>query len=437
MGTDHAHRHYGDEMLSVEEAQEYILRAMNVLESEEKPLSEAIGQVLAQDLVSKINIPPLTNSAMDGYAVRHEDITEASEHAPIYLEVIDEIAAGSLPLKQVTPGTASRIMTGAPIPNGADTVIPFEDTDEPQRTERRESVMVPGRVAIKYLSPKGSSVRPFGQDVKQGQLVYPAGTVIRSVDLGGLASIGLGQVPVVRRPIVSILSTGDELVLPGEKLDDGKIYDANGVGLIAAVRASGGIPNFVGIARDNVDDLNDKLDECLRGDFLITSAGVSKGDFDVVKDVLSARGEMGFWSVRMRPGKPLAFGMLYDDSGKAIPHLGLPGNPVSALVAFEIFARPSIRKMLGIQNVFRNTVDAVLQDSIENNDGRRVYARVIIRYQDGGFIASTTGNQGSNLLSSMLKSNGLAICPENQKFIGAGDQVQVHVTDWDRVEYVS
>jgi len=434
MGTDHAHRHYGEEMLSVEEAQEHILSAMSVLEFEDKPLIDAIGQVLAQDVVSKINIPPLTNSAMDGYAVRHDDIVGASEQSPIYLQVIDEIAAGSLPSREVTTGTASRIMTGAPIPLGADTVIPFEDTDEIQRSGERESVTVPGKVAIKYFPPKGSSVRPFGQDVEKGQLVYPSGTVIRNVDVGGLASIGLGEVSVVRRPIVSILSTGDELVLPGGDLGAGKIYDANGVGLIAAVLASGGIPNFVGIAKDNVDDLNHKLDECLKSDLLITSAGVSKGDFDVVKEVLSARGEMGFWSVRMRPGKPLAFGRLYDDFGKAVPHIGLPGNPVSALVAFEIFARPSIQKMLGVPNVFRDTVEAVLQDPIENNDGRRVYARVMVSRKDEGYVAETTGDQGSNLLSSMLKSNGLAICPETQHFIDAGEKIQVHVTDWNKVE---
>jgi len=436
MGTDHAHRHYGDEMLSVEEAQEHILSALSVLEPEEKPLIEAIGQVLARDVVSTIDIPPLTNSAMDGYAVRYNDIVGVSEGSPVKLRVIDEIAAGALPLKEVTAGTASRIMTGAPIPVGADTVIPFEDTDEIRGRVDHESALVPAYVAIRYISPKGSSVRPAGQDVQQGQLVYPAGTMIRSVDVGGFASIGLGSVPVIRRPVVSILSTGNELVFPGGKLGEGQIYDANGIGLIAAVLASGGIPNFVGIAKDNVDDLNNKLDECLKGDLLVTSAGVSKGDFDIVKDVLAARGEMGFWSVRMRPGKPLAFGTLYDDSGKAVPHLGLPGNPVSALVAFEIFVRPSIQKMLGAPTVLRDTVEAVLQNSIDNNDGRRVYARVIVQYKDGVYIASTTGDQGSNLLSSMLRANGLAICPETQRSLNVGDKIRVHVTDWTRVEQV-
>ena len=436
MGTDHAHRHYGEEMLSVEEAQEHILQSLSVLESEDKPLIDAIGQALAQDVVSGIDIPPLTNSAMDGYAVRYEDIAGVSRDSPVYLKVIEEIPAGTLPTREVTSGTASRIMTGAPIPVGADTVIPFEDTDEARSGGFHESFEVPENVAIRYMSPKGSSVRPFGQDVQKGQLVYPAGTIIRPVDVGGLASVGLGSVPVIRRPIVSILSTGDELVLPGGNLEAGQIYDANGVGLIAAVLSSGGIPNFVGIAKDNIDDLNNKLDECLRGDLLVTSAGVSKGDFDVVKDVLSARGEMGFWSVRMRPGKPLAFGMLYDELGKAIPHLGLPGNPVSALVAFEIFVRPAIRKMLGAPHVFRDTVEAVLEDPIENNDGRRVYARVIVRQREGEYIASITGDQGSNLLGSMLRSNGLAICPETQRFLDAGEKVRVHVTDWNRVEQV-
>ena len=434
MGTDHAHRHYGEEMLSVEEAQAHILKAVDVLEPEEKPLIEAIGQVLAQDVVSNVDIPPLTNSAMDGYAVRYQDIAGASEDAPVSLKVIDEIAAGSLPSKAVTTGTASRIMTGAPVPDGADTVIPFEDTDEIDHSRTSEAAVVHGYVSIRYASPAGSSVRPSGQDVQRGELVYPAGTMIRAVDVGGLASVGLSSVPVVRRPVVSILSTGDELVLPGGTINKGQIYDANGAGLIAAVLASGGIPNFVGIAKDNVEDLNKKLDQCLKGDLLITSAGVSKGDFDVVKEVLSSRGEMGFWSVRMRPGKPLAFGTLYDEFGKAVPHLGLPGNPVSALVAFEIFVRPSIQKMLGAANLLRDTVEAVLEDPIENSDGRRVYARVIVRSTERGYIAATTGNQGSNLLSSMLKSNGLAICPETQRFLQVGEKVRVHITDWDRIE---
>jgi molybdopterin molybdotransferase len=437
MGTDHAHRHYGEEMLSVEEAQTHILKVMDVLETEEKPLIEAIGQVLAQAVVSGVDIPPLTNSAMDGYAVRYQDIAGASEGAPVSLVVIDEIAAGFLPSKAVTIGTASRIMTGAPIPDGADTVIPFEDTDEVDHIRTHESAVVPRYVSIRHGSPEGSSVRPFGQDLQKGELVYPAGTMIRAVDVGGLASLGLSSVPVVRRPVVSILSTGDELVLPGSVINKGQIYDANGAGLIAAVLASGGIPNFVGIAKDNVEDLNKKLDQCLESDLLLTSAGVSKGDFDVVKDVLSSRGKMGFWSVRMRPGKPLAFGTLYDEAGKAVPHLGLPGNPVSALVAFEIFVRPAIQKMLGFANLLRDTVEAVLEDPIENNDGRRVYARVIVRSTERGYVAAMTGNQGSNLLSSMIKSNGLAICPETKQVLQVGEKVRVHITDWDRIEQVS
>jgi molybdopterin molybdotransferase len=229
---------------------------------------------------------------------------------------------------------------------------------------------------------------------------------------------------------VAVLSTGDELMLPGEAPGGGKIYDSNSFGVAAAIQRYGGIPKMLGIARDNLEDTTRKLEEGLSADLLITSAGVSKGDYDFVKDVLMQRGEIAFWSVRMRPARPLAFGALHAPDGRRVPHIGLPGNPVSALVAFEQFCRPAILKMLGRANFAKPTVQAVLHDAIHNFDGRRVYARAIVTKKDGTYYASLTGPQESNILTSMARANGLAICPEDLPEMPAGATAEVQMLDW-------
>jgi molybdopterin molybdotransferase len=228
-----------------------------------------------------------------------------------------------------------------------------------------------------------------------------------------------------------VLATGDELETTGTPLSGGKIYDSNSFSVAASVVASGGIPRILGIARDNLADLNAKLEAAAGSDLVVTSAGVSKGDYDIVKDVLNERGEMNFWSVRMRPAKPLAFGHLNDSGGKDIPLLGLPGNPVSAMVAFEMFARPAIRTMLGRKTTSRPMVEGVLTAAIRNDDGRRVYARVEVELKDGKYQATPTGPQGSNILTSMSRANGLAICPEDEPRKDAGDLVQIIMLDWN------
>lgn len=425
---EHGHSHAAEDMLSVEQAFDRILAFFGPLDAVEMPLLDSLGQVLAEDILSPLDLPPLTNSAMDGYAVRVEDIQGASTDSPRNLNVIGLVAAGQVSTQSVGPGTTIRIMTGAPVPQGADTVVPFEETDE---VERREAGRPMEQVAIRSALPLGANVRPAGEDVQRGQQVLQSGTLVRPAVIGVMASLGLQRVKVVRRPVVAILSTGDELVSSGRELEPGKIFDSNSFSAAASVVASGGIPRILGIARDNLEDLNAKLTDTVGSDLIITSAGVSKGDYDIVKDVLTERGDMNFWSVRMRPAKPLAFGHLRENGGRSVPLLGLPGNPVSAMVAFEIFARPAIHTMLGKGRLTRPVVDGILTGPIHNYDGRRVYARVHVSRRDGVYYAAPTGPQGSNILTSMAQANGLAICPEELLSKETGEQVQIIMLDWN------
>ncbi|MQG76529.1 MAG: molybdopterin molybdotransferase MoeA [SAR202 cluster bacterium] len=427
MAEHHHHSSHREDMLSVEDALERILGYVSPLEAEERSLLEALGQTLAEDVTSPLDLPPMDNSAMDGFAVRFADTVGASATNPVELPVIGYIAAGSLPDRDLQPGTAIRIMTGAPIPPGTDAVVPFEDTDEVQR---KASGAVLDRIAIMQEVTNGTNLRPAGEDLRKGDTVLHSGATLRSAEIGVLASVGRDRARVLRRPVVAVLSTGDELMLPGEAPGGGKIYDSNSFGVAAAIQRYGGIPKMLGIARDNLEDTNRKLEEGLSADLLITSAGVSKGDYDFVKDVLMQRGEIAFWSVRMRPARPLAFGALHAPDGSRVPHIGLPGNPVSALVAFEQFCRPAILKMLGQTNFAKPTVQATLREAIHNFDGRRVYARAIVTKEDGRYYATLTGPQGSNILTSMARANGLAICPENLTEMPAGATAEVQMLDW-------
>ena len=423
----HSHRHYGEAMLNVEDALERILRHFNPLEAEHTPLLGAIGQVLAQDALANHDIPPLDNSAMDGYALQAADVHGASADTPVTLSVAGAIAAGDLPNVAVTPGHAVRIMTGAPVPDGADAVVPFEDTDEMQR--RADGTPL-SEIAIRYQVSVGDDIRPAGQDVRKGECVLNAGTMLRPSEIGVLASLGYDSVSVFRRPVVAILATGNELLEPGDPYQPGMIYNSNTYSIAASVLRYGGVPKLIGIARDNLDSMNASLRDGLDSDMLVTSAGVSKGDYDMVKDVLSQHGEIDFWSVRMRPAKPLAFGILDAGEGRKVPLLGLPGNPVSALVAFEQFGRAAIRRMLGKPDAPKPTITAILDEPIYNTDSRRVFARAIIRRENGIYRASLTGSQSSNLLTSMARANGLAICPEDLPVKQAGETVQVQMLDW-------
>ena len=438
-GAHHGHGHRGhhgghrndshghEDMLEVEEAFERIIRHFAPLDAVELPILECLGLALAEDITSPLDLPPLANSAMDGYAVLHADIAGAGD-APPTLSVTSAVAAGQVSTDTVTPGNSIRIMTGAPVPDGADTVVPFEETDELERRGRGESL---DEIAIHKALPLGSNVRPAGEDVSAGELVLPAGTIVRAAEAGVMASLGLTTARVIRRPVVAILSTGDELTPAGESLQPGHIYDSNSSSVAAGVIAAGGDPRVIGIARDTLEDLHRCIDAAADADLLVTSAGVSKGDYDMVKDVLEQRGDMNFWSVRMRPAKPLAFGLLHGDQGRSLPLLGLPGNPVSALLAFEMFGRPAIRRMLGRDLLARPEVEGVLTGPIFNSDGRRVYARVEVERRDGTWFATPTGPQGSNILTSLSRANGLAICPADLPRKEAGQAVKIIMLDWN------
>lgn len=416
-------------MITVEEALAKVLGYANVLEAENRPLMECLGQVLATDIHSSINIPPLDNSAMDGYAVRSADTRTASAQSPVVLKVIETVAAGSIAKKSVVQGTAARIMTGAPLPVGADAVVRFEDTDE--------NVRLRDAAEIGILSPPvpAGNIRLAGEDVARGARVLAQGTVIKPAHVGVLASLGKATTSVIRRPVVAILATGNELVEIGQPLPPGKIYNSNSYGVAALVQRYGGIPCVLGIAPDREDLLVSSIRRALDKDMLITTGGVSLGDYDVVKDVLAKEGQINFWTVRMKPGKPMAFGTIRGANGKSVPHLGLPGNPVSTMITFELFARPAILKMMGINKYERPIIEAEIDDHVENEDRRRVYARVIVSRRNGRYYARTTGPQGSAILTSMSLANGLAIIPEDNPGVNPGDNVQVLMIDWSGGEF--
>ena len=402
-------------MLSVEEAGKRILAAFSVLPPERTPLLETLGLTLAEDVVAGFSIPPLANSAMDGYAVRVEDTRGASVENPRRLRISSNLAAGYVSDRRVEPGTAIRIMTGAPVPEGTEAVIQVELTER-----EGDEVLVQAEVG------PGRNVRQAGEDVQAGQTVLRQGARIRPAEVGVLASLGLRDVSCVRRPRVGILATGDELLEPGETLQPGKIYNANAYSTAAQVREAGGVPVMLGIARDTTESLSEKIRYALEqgADMLISSGGVSVGDFDLVKDMLASQGEIDFWQVNMKPGKPLAFGQL-----GGVPMIGLPGNPVSSMISFELFGRPAIQKMMGQPVTPRPQVHAQMRDYYKKTDDRRHFIRVRVEGGDGASTATLTGDQGSGILTSLSRANGLAVIPEDWPDVRPGQRVAVWILD--------
>jgi molybdopterin molybdotransferase len=416
-------------MLSVEEALERLLAHFVALEPESAPVHEALDRVLAQDVHATDDIPPHANSAMDGYALRAAETGGASPQTPLRLRVIADLAAGYVAKRSVEPGTAIRIMTGAPLPAGADAVVQFE------RTEQQGEW-----VAIMDQATPGLNVRLAGEDVQRGTLVLRRGSRLRPQEIGMLAALGCGTINVTRRPRVAILATGDELVDIDAPLTPGKIRNANGYTNAAQVTRYGGIPLMLGIARDDATLLTDSLREGLAqgADLLLTSGGVSVGDFDVVKQVLAAEGEVTFWRVRMKPGKPLAFGrieMLVGGRRRSVPLIGLPGNPVSAMISCEIMVRPAILRLLGCTDLSARTLLAELAEPILRKDERRHYVRVRLEHVAApkpgapSLRAHPTGDQGAGILNSLVMAQGLAVIPEEWPSAQAGDLVQVLLLD--------
>lgn len=417
-------------MITVEEAYERIMEAFRPLEPERVPLWEGLGRVLAEDVYADMNIPPFANSAMDGYAVRAVDTAGATRERPVRLRVKGTLAAGQAPSEAVEPGTAIRIMTGAPMPPGADAVVRFENTSEGEANARMSDVAAGGEVMVYVPVAANENVREAGEDIRAGEKILDIGTEMRPAELGVLASVGRVDFLAYRRPRVAVLATGNELVEPNEPLSPGKIRNSNAYTNAALVQKYGGIPIRLGIARDTVADLTAKLQQAvdLKVDLILTSAGVSVGEYDVVKDVLNALGQIDFWQVRMKPGKPLAFGHI-----QGIPLIGFPGNPVSSMVSFERFARPAILKMQGKRKLRKPVIRAILREDVRGGD-RREFKRAVVERDGNTYYARLTGEQGSGILTSMVKANGLAIVPEGTKILRAGEQVDVEMLDWPEEE---
>ncbi len=402
-------------MISVEEAQESILSRIPILGRERIYIADALGRVLAEDVFASRPLPPWANSAMDGYAVRARDIAEASPESPATLRVIDEIQAGFESDKSLGPGDAIRIMTGAPIPGGADAVVMVELTECGGGDE----------VRILQAMPEGEAIRAPGEDVRKGERVFEAGAILLPPAIGMLAGMGRANVYVTRRPRVAILSTGEELVELHEEPAPGQIYNSNSYALAAQVREAGGEPILLGIARDNAEDLESHLRDGLAADLILTNGGVSVGDFDLVKSTLGDLGnEMHFWRVRMKPGKPMAFGTL-----EGRPVFGLPGNPVSTMVSFELFVRPALMKMQGKSILHRPLVLARLLAPLSKSPERRHYVRALAHWEEEGWTATAVGVQGSNIIQSMVRANALIIFPEYETELAEGCQVQVVLLD--------
>ena len=400
------------DLVPVEEYRTRILAAIEPLPAFQQPLMEALGLPIAEDVVAEVALPPFDNSAMDGYAVRHEDVVTATVDAPVHLPVVGEIGAGQAGLLALPPGTAAKIMTGAPVPAGADSVVPYEWTDR-------------GVVQVRIdASPRpGQHIRPRGDDVSVGDVLVSEGTVLGPRHLGLLASVGRSTVRSRQRPRVVVLSTGSELRDPGTPLGRDSIYDGNSYLLAAAVRRAGAIAYRVGIVPDAPHAFLDALhDQLVRADLVVTSGGVSQGDYDVVKEALAPLGTVWFGGIAMQPGKPQGFGHVGEDR---TPILTLPGNPVSSYVSFEQFVLPAIRKLMGRTPYARPTVSARLTHPLGSPAGREQLVRAEYGVDAGGAYATPVGGHGSHLIGDLASSNALVVVPGDVTSVEAGTQVQV------------
>ena len=395
---------------AVDEHLAHILATVQVLAPLDVTLLDAHGCVLAEDVTAPHPLPPFDNSAMDGYAVRSTDVASATELSPVTLPVVGDVAAGSVTPYTVQPGLCVRIMTGAPMPPGADTVVPVEWTDGGI-----------AQVVIRRPAPPGAHVRSAGEDVPAGTLVLSDGTHLGAPQVGLLAAVGRERASVRPRPRVVVLSTGSELVDPGQPLTTGKIPDSNSSLLTAAAQEAGAIAYRVGIVPDDPTVLIDTLeDQLIRADMVLTSGGVSVGAYDVVKEAIGRIGQVRFDRVAMQPGMPQGFGVIGPDR---TPFFGLPGNPVSAYVSFEVFVRPAIRRMLGVEPLQRPTVRARLSEPLTSPPGKRTFARAWLSVDNGEYVVSPVGGSGSHLIASLAGANAFVVIPEDVTEVAAGAPV--------------
>jgi molybdopterin molybdotransferase len=412
MAVHHVHDHdSGEGLVPLEEARDRLLAAIEPLQPLELPLADAYGCVLARDAVAERDLPEFASSAMDGFAVRSSEVERATPVEPIELRVVGRALIGQRPEGTVGGGEAMRIATGAPIPAGADTIVPIENAEP----------IGDRAVRIFAGSPEGKHIRPAGEDVRGGEPLVPAGRRLQAPELGLLATAGISHPMVRPRPRVTVISTGDELIPPTQNPEFGQIRDSNAYTLFAALREAGAVPTLAGIVRDDVDALKEMvLSHLVSSDAFISSGGVSVGERDVVKAAFFRRGDLDFYKVAMQPGSPQGFGHI---EGK--PYFGLPGNPVSVFVSFEVFIRPALMKMMARRAVFRPEVTARLDTEVSGPRGKVQFARVRVRRTDEGWIATPTGARGSNLFSTVTRANGLAMIPVGTETAHAGTEVPV------------
>ncbi|HYF12135.1 MAG TPA: gephyrin-like molybdotransferase Glp [Actinomycetota bacterium] len=411
MATAPLHDHdSGEGLVPVDEARERVLSKIAPLQPLELPLTEAFGCVLARDVVAERDIPEFASSAMDGFAVRSSEVADATTASPVELRVVGRALIGQRPEGTVGGGEAISIATGAPIPAGADTIVPIEDCQTSG-----------DRVRILRGTSAGKHVRPAGEDVKAGEPLLPIGRRIQAPELGLLATAGVSH-PLVRpRPRVTVISTGDELIPPTQTPEFGQIRDSNAYTLFAALREAGAVPTLAGIVRDDVDALKDVvLSHLVQSDAFVSSGGVSVGERDVVKAALFRRGDLDFYKVAMQPGMPQGFGHI---EGK--PYFGLPGNPVSVFVSFELFIRPALMKMMGRRSLARPEISAKLDAEVTGPKGKTQFARVRVKRTAQGWIATPTGSRGSNLFATVARANALAVIPPGIETANAGSEVRV------------
>jgi len=409
-------------LLSVAEARTRLLAAFSPVEDETVHLSQAVGRVLAKAVRSNLDLPPFANSSMDGFAVKVGDVAAASVASGVRLRVIADLPAGRTTSLSLAPGQAIRIMTGAVLPEGAEAVVPVEDTD---LRERQPDAPLPQWVTVYKPVRMGENVRPKGQDVRAGEIVMRAGQRLRPQDVGFLAMLGVARVSVYRLPRVAVLATGDELIPVDRPLEPGKIYDSNSYTLTSQIARYGGQPLNLGIVPDEVEAICACLDRAVaeKVDLILSSAGVSVGAFDFVRQAVERKGRLEFWRVNMRPGKPLAFGYY-----QGVPFVGLPGNPVSAFVGFEVFVRPALMKMSGLELVDPPTLKVRVVEEIES-DGRESFLRAVVTHEDSQWIARLTGHQGSGNLRSLVQANALLLVPSGVKSLPTGAEVEAWLLD--------
>ncbi|MBC7878833.1 MAG: molybdopterin molybdotransferase MoeA [Anaerolineales bacterium] len=404
-------------MLSVSDARARILSHFQNTTEETLPLIQCANRVLAVDVTAAHDLPLFNNSSMDGFAIRAVDSQGAEVDSPLTLKVVADIPAGSAPTVILTKGQATRIMTGAQLPQGADAVIPVEDTDF---NSREAGTVAPQTVSFARNVKAGENVRPRGMDLHAGDIVLRKGRKLKPQDLGLLAMLGIANVEVYKKPLVALFSSGDELIEVDAPLTDGKIHDSNSYALAALIESTGAELLRLGVAKDTRESVTDLLEKAAneKVDLIISSAGVSVGAFDYIKEVIESNGKLDFWRVNMRPGKPLAFGEYRNK-----PFVGLPGNPVSAFVGFEVFVRPMLEKLSGQLDGSRLKIKVRCDEEIES-DGRESYLRAKIRNEEGVYIATLTGHQGSGNLLSLVQADALLIIPAGVKCVPVGQEVE-------------